>query len=79
MNLDTVTPTPIPSPATVDQQHVVRERLFVVSRPSLKTAIEILSSILEERATGKISINLSQGGIVNIKFEERSQIFLDKR
>jgi hypothetical protein len=64
--------------ALVDQQHVVRERLFIINRPTPRLTLEILESIISEHATGKLTINVSQGGITNVKFEERSQIFLDK-
>lgn len=74
---DTATTTAAPSLVLIDQQHVIRERVFMVSRPSLDVATEIVRSLLSEKMTGKVTLNLSQGSIQNIKVEERSQIFLD--
>lgn len=65
------------SAALIDQQHVIRERLFVVRRPSLEIMLDIVRALCAEHATGKVTLNLSQGTLQNIKFEERSQIFLD--
>lgn len=75
---DTATsPAASPSLVLIDQQHVIRERVFMVSRPSLDIATDIVRTLLSEKLTGKVTLNLSQGSIQNIKVEERSAIFLD--
>lgn len=62
--------------STAESHTLIRERTFFVTRPTLHTIAEILSSLLAEHATGKISINLSGGTLQNINFEERTKIKL---
>jgi len=50
---------------------LVRERSFTGSHDDL---IEVLKELRSEKATGNLSIDLSQGGINRVRFREEQDI-----
>lgn len=54
---------------------ITRERIFTRDRASYMADMEsILALLRSERATGKVVINLSQGAIGTIHFEEQRKL-----
>ena len=54
---------------------VLRERVFTIDRQSVLSDLDsILALLRAERATGKLIINLSQGSVGTIQFEESRRI-----
>jgi hypothetical protein len=54
---------------------ILRERSFSIERSSTIRDIESILALLKaERASGQVVINLSQGGISTIQFEESRRI-----
>ena len=65
----------ITNPIVIEQHHVVRQRAFAVSgRISDNIIMSVLQQLRLEHATGKVSINLSQGAVNSVQFEERAKI-----
>lgn len=66
--IDRPRPTRTPTPAAAEQQHIVRERLFLI------TPEDVLELLSATRATGTLVIDLNQGGVGSIRFTERKKI-----
>jgi hypothetical protein len=63
------------STLVIEQHHVVRQRAFAVSgHITSEIVIRVLDALRGEHATGKVSINLSQGSVNSIQFEERAKL-----
>jgi len=55
----------------MDNYRLVRERSFTSSHDDL---VQIILQLRTERATGTLTINLSQGGINRVQFREEQDI-----
>jgi len=54
---------------------LVRERTFTISRGLTVHALNEIIDILHlDRSTGKLTINLSQGAVQSVQFEERARL-----
>lgn len=60
--------------SSAESHFLIRERYFNVTRPTLEVLLELLRSFQSERATGRVTINFSQGTPQSAHFEERQKI-----
>lgn len=58
----------------VEHHRIVRDRTFHVTRPTLSLIHEVIQSLMDEKMTGKVTINVSQGALTNVQCEESSKI-----
>lgn len=58
----------------VERHRIVRDRTFHVTRPTLSLIHDIIQSLMDEKMTGKVTINVSQGSLTNVQCEESSKI-----
>jgi len=60
----------------VEQRRIIRQRTFGISgrNITLDVIASILAMLRSERATGRVSIDLSQGAPGSIQFEESAKI-----
>jgi len=66
--------TSSPTLANTEQHRLVRRRVFTVSHPTYTVISEVLTAIHAEHATGKLTINISQGTPNTIQFEEEQRV-----
>lgn len=59
-----------------EHHHLIRERTFTVSRPSVETIAGIIDNLCGEHMTGQVLINMSQGTIANVQVKESTRISL---
>lgn len=60
----------------IERHHIIRERTFTITRPTVAVIAEIVDNLRDEHMTGQVVINLSQGAIQNVQVEERTRIAL---
>lgn len=60
----------------VERHHIIRERTFIVTRPTIAVIADIVENLRNEHMTGQVVINMSQGAIQNVQVEERTRISL---
>ena len=65
--------TPAYPPPRSESHHVVRERVY----PQSSYVEDLLGMLRLEHATGNLVINLNQGGVARIAFEEKERIVVD--
>lgn len=66
------------STAVAEEHFINRQRTFVATgRTTIAVVAEIIRALSSERATGKVTVNLSQGSICSIHFEERARLRTD--